>query len=96
MLDNTHGKDSGAFRWRLLYSHHHGPYISILLGMASSHCQNNARFGLGMSNLTDTLRLLNPSCPDLQKWDNSKFSASILTMRMTVEPVHLGTVQKVE
>ena len=23
VLDNTHGKDSGAFRWGLLYSHYH-------------------------------------------------------------------------
>ena len=27
VLENTHGKDSGAFRWGLFYSHHHGPYF---------------------------------------------------------------------
>ena len=26
VLDNTHGKDSGAFRCGLLSSHYHGPY----------------------------------------------------------------------
>ena len=27
VLDNTHGKDSGAFRWELFYSHYHGTYF---------------------------------------------------------------------
>ena len=27
VLDNTHGKDSGAFCWGLLYSHYHDPYF---------------------------------------------------------------------
>ena len=29
VLDNTHGKGSGAFRWGLLYSHYHGPYFYL-------------------------------------------------------------------
>ena len=29
VLDNTHGKDSGSFRWGLLYSHYHGPYFYL-------------------------------------------------------------------
>ena len=27
VLDNTHSKESNAFRWGLLYSHYHGPYF---------------------------------------------------------------------
>ena len=29
VFDNTHSKDSGAFRWGLSYSHYHGPYLPI-------------------------------------------------------------------
>ena len=27
VVDNTHGKDSGALRCGLMYSHYHGPYF---------------------------------------------------------------------